>query len=132
MENTNGLLRVRLRYIVRADFRKNEATLMEEVAKEIKQLRLTKHDAVCMISGGGKILRFVFGFLEHDMVDARGNTVAGKLQRILPSRTYRITAHGTFNPLMLANYAEAMGIELADIKKFESYVKEEVRAAANA
>lgn len=129
----NGnLLRVRLRHIVRTDFRKSEETMLNEVIKEVKNLKLGQNDCVAMLSGNGKLLRFVFGFLEHEMVDARGNTVAAKLQRILPSRTYRITQHGFFNPLMLANYAEALGIELADIKRFESYVKQEIRDAGQA
>lgn len=129
---TQPLLRVRLRHIMRGDFRKSEETLTNEVMKEVRELKLGKSDAICMLSSNGKIMRFVFGFLEDDMIDAKGNTVQDRRTKILPSRQYRITQHGTFNPLMLANYAEAMGIELAEIKRFESYVKQEVRDAANA
>lgn len=129
--NGQGLLRVRLRYIMRGDFRKSEETLNNEAMKEIRDLKLGKNDAICMLSSSGKVMRFVFGFLEDDMIDARGNIVQDKRTKILPSRQYRITQHGTFNPLMLANYAEAMGLELTEIKRFESYVKEEVRNAAN-
>lgn len=130
---TNGqaLLRVRLRHIMRGDFRKSEETLTNEVMKEIRDLKLGQRDAICMLSSNGKILRFVFGFLEDDMIDAKGHTVQDKRTRILPSRQYRITQHGTFNPLMLANYAESMGIELIELKRFESYVKQEIRDAAN-
>ena len=48
--------------------------------------------------------------------------LAGKKARIYEvtdSRKWRISRGGTWNPMMLANYAEEVGIELIGIKKFE-------------
>lgn len=117
---------MRLRRVFTADFRKTEATLLAEAQAEVENLRLGRDDCILFISHNGKIMRFVFGFLEHDMVNASGKVVAGKQTKVLPSKTYRITEGGTFNPHMLANYAQELGLELAHLKKFDAHLKREL------
>lgn len=125
-DSPNGHLpqRLRLKFIYRADFRKSEATLLEEAIKEIKHLELGPHDCILLLSGNGKIMKFVFGFLEHEAVSKAGIAM-NKITKVLPSRTYRICDHGTWNPHMLANYAAEIGIELTHLKKLQAHLKAE-------
>lgn len=118
---------MRLRYITRADFRKSAETMINEALKEVKTLDLGPNDCILMISGTGRILRFVFGFLTHGQVSSAGK-VLGRDVRVLPSRDYRICDGGTWNPHMLANYAQEIGLELAHLKKFEAHLRAELRA----
>ncbi len=120
--------KLKLKYIGRADFRKTEATAMEEVIAELGQ-GLKAHECVILISNNGKIMRFVFGTVEHDQTDARGKMLAERITKILPSRTYRITQGGTFNPYMLQNYANDLGIELEHLKRLEAHLRLEAEQA---
>lgn len=113
---------MRLRLVVEADFRKNEATLLDELLVKTKDLELRKHDCVLLLSISGKMMKFVFGFQEFDLVGANGVS-RQRLTRVLRSMTYRICSGGTWNPYMLKNYAAELGIDLAHIKRFEQYYK---------
>lgn len=127
----NGHLprQLKLKFIYRADFRKSEETLLNEAMKEVKHLDLGPHDCILLMSGNGKIMRFVFGFLEHEAVNKLGKPM-NQITKVLPSRTYRICDHGTWNPYMLANYAAEIGIELAHLKKLEAHLKAEAAEEA--
>ena len=103
------MIRLRLRVITSGNFRKNEATLYTEFEKEHGPLALKGDDCILFVSKTGKILRFVFA------------PVMGKKTSVLSSQTLRITVGGTWNPLMLKNYAAQLGIELAGLKCFEDY-----------
>jgi hypothetical protein len=106
---------MRLRYIYRGDFRKSEHTLFNLVSAEVKDLKLNEGDCVLLLSHSGKLLKFVYGMKELQNGE--------KTVKILPSQTYRITSGGTWNPLMLKNYASAVGIELQGLKRFEDHYR---------
>ncbi len=125
---SNGLPEYNLRYIYRADFRKSEATLLEEAKLIVDNLRLQKGDCLMLLSGTEKVIKFVFGYLE-DRAEMAVDRVGKPLKnppKILHSKTYRITGGGTFHPLMLANYAEEMGINLKGLKKLQTYLRLDV------
>jgi hypothetical protein len=127
-ETTNGVSssgprKLRLKYVGTADFRKTEATLIDEVKKEIGG-ELGKNECIILVSGGKKILKFIFAILEHEMVNSAG-TAVNRITKVLPSRTYRITDGGTFHPYMLQNYANDIGIELAHLKRLEAHLRSE-------
>jgi hypothetical protein len=110
---------MRLRYIHHGDFRKNTVTLYNEVQKRAPGLKLGSEDCVLVVSGTGKILRFVYGFDDLEVIGGRTKLATGNMTRVLQSEEYRIDGAGTWNPLMLRNYAEALGIQLAGLKRFE-------------
>lgn len=124
------LQELRLKLVRHADFRKTEETILNECMAEAESLRLGARDCILLISSTGKIIKFVFGFLEHEMINAAGRQVEGRKTRVLPSRTYRITDGGTFNPYMLQNYANEMGLTLAHLKKYEAHLRSEMAAKA--
>jgi len=103
---------MRLRYIERADFRKSEQTNFVEVQRRQK-LELGAKDVVMLISTKGNQLVFVHGFDQYQN---------GVTRQILRSERLRLTS-GTWNPLMLANYAESVGIKIDGIKRFEEHYK---------
>lgn len=117
---------LRLKLIRRADFRKSANTMIEEALKEAENLKLGPSDCVLMISGTGKVLRFVFGFLQHEQVSRAGKAL-GRAVRVLPSRDYRICDGGTWNPYMLKDYAAEIGLDLQHLKKFEAHLRSELR-----
>jgi len=123
---------MRLRVIAHMDFRKNEHTLYNEVMESYPKLRFKTDDCVCMISGNGKIVRFVFGFTKLEALIKRGKV--SSTTQVLSSRVHRITGYGIWNPLMLQNYANAVGLEIEGLKSFAQYYrqyleeKREVRA----
>ncbi len=77
-------------------------------------------ECVCFISKGDNCLAFVQGFV-------KGKSKEGKEWVIFPSRRHRIERgpglSDKFEPLMLANYAKHLGIELVGIKLFEEHFK---------
>jgi hypothetical protein len=105
--------RIRLKAIKYADFRKSEWTNY----KEFKRSRtfpgeLGRNEAFLFVSGTGNqlvwLLNIADGPMGHPIVD---------------SRRWRFTGSSSWNPMMLANYAEEVGIELVGIKKFEDSFK---------
>jgi hypothetical protein len=111
--------RLRLLLIHYGDFRKSELTLFNEVAKKNRGLKVGKHDVVALISGNGKQIKFIHGFTSMEVIGGKTREVTGRKTRILQSDAFRIDGAGSWNPLMLANYAAAVGIELIGLKKFE-------------
>jgi hypothetical protein len=114
-------LKLRLRYIHHASFAKNEATLFEEVRAIVARLALMDDDCILLVSLGGKVIRFVFDLEDGMNVDRSGN-VRGRT-KVLKSLSYRIVGRGTFNPLMIANYAAEVGVELAGLKRLEEHLR---------
>lgn len=114
----------RLRYIGTHDFRRTDANQLDEIIKSIGE-KLGKNDCAIIVSMQGKVLRFIFGAIEHDMVTRAGVYLEGQRTRVVRSQTYRITDGGVFNPYMLQNYANDLGIELAYLKRLEAHLKEQ-------
>jgi hypothetical protein len=126
---TNGTAPVRLRLIYTANFQKTEVTLLDEALTE-NHLDLRNNDCILLVSMSHKIIKFVFGVKElGEMIGGNGKHYADRLTKVCESKTYRITQGGTFNPLMLQNYANALGFELAHIKRFEEHYKREMETA---
>lgn len=119
---TNGHTKITLRFVGTADFRHNDSSQLDEVIKAVGK-NLRPSECGILVSKGGKILRFVFGMVEHEMVNSAGRPTAGRVTKVVPSRTYRIVDGGTFNPYMLQNYANDLGIELAHLKRLEAHLK---------
>lgn len=99
-------MKIRLRGIkLGADFRKSELTNYEA-------LRKSKHfptdprrgEAYLMVSKNGKQLCWILRYSD--------------VPKHIDSLKFRIT-RSTWNPQMLANYAEQVGLELVGIRKFE-------------
>lgn len=122
--NGNGKQVLRLKYVGTLDFRHNDASQLDEVIKLIGA-KLGKNECAIVISKLGKVLRFIFGAIEHDMVTVDGRVVAEKKTRVVASRTYRIVEGGVFNPYMLQNYANDLGFELAHLRRLEAHLKAE-------
>ncbi|MCK5617304.1 hypothetical protein KAR91_86370 [Candidatus Pacearchaeota archaeon] len=101
--------RIKLKAIKYVDFRKSEWTNYQEFKKSKKfPGELTHNEAFLFISNTGNQLIWML------------NVANGPLgHRIVDSRRWRFTGTSSWNPLMLANYAEEVGIELIGIKKFQ-------------
>lgn len=109
-------MKMRLKYIETVDFRKSEATNFFEQSKKQKW-SLKSGEVVCFVSGRGNQIVFVHPAEVNDFV---GSAKARGM--IIRSERLRLTS-GSWNPLMLANYAKEMGIELEGIKRFEEHYK---------
>lgn len=111
---------MRLKYIAHADFRKSERTNFLELKKLKKLPALGKEDVVLLVSLSENQCVFVYGFVSYDTecVDGRERHV-----EICRSERLRITG-SRWNPLMIRNYAERVGISIDGLKRFEDYYKE--------
>jgi hypothetical protein len=95
----------RLRYVATTDFRRSEATNFAALPKTLRD-SLRNNDAVCFRSGTGNQLVFVFRRV--------GDVVASTRLR-LPSKR-------RWDPLMLADYAAEVGIELVGLKRLKDHL----------
>lgn len=115
---------MRLRYIEQVDFRRSEITNFNDLRKREPALikSLKSDDVVLFISSRRTQIVFVWA---QDRL-----TLGGKDVNVTTSLRYRISG-STWNPLMLRDYAEAVGIHLegAWIKKYEWHVQH-LKAAA--
>jgi hypothetical protein len=112
---------MRIRYIFRGSFQKNEVTLFHEAMTEAGELTLGHDDCILLVSQSEKLLKFVWRQITTSRKNVDGTN--GKLSTVVSSQLYRIVDGGTWNPLMLANYAEQVGIQLEGLKKFEQYYR---------
>lgn len=122
--STNGHTQLKLKFVGQADFRHTDAWQLDWMITELGG-KLKQGECGILISKLGKVLRFIFPAVEHDMVTTGGRIVEGKKTRVVPSKTYRIVAGGIFNPYMLQNYANDLGIELAHLKRLEQHLRDE-------
>jgi len=109
---------VRLRRVERGDFRTTERTMFENLPAALRR-KLKGSDAVCFVSGVGNQIVFVYGFTNVGLTKATGRHKPRRYG-IVTSVRLRLTG-STWNPLMLANYADACGIELLGLKRFEEH-----------
>jgi hypothetical protein len=113
-------LKGRLCLIEHCDFRCSEWTNLQRILRSHK-LKLGKSDVVAMVSGNGKQIVFCYA---HDSVGYTDGRGLARKTDVVQSLRYRITGGGSWDPIMLVNYAEAAGIELIGLKKFEQHYKE--------
>lgn len=101
---------MRLRRVERVSFCRSEATNFCAVPEAVRA-KLGPDDVVCFVSMTGQQLIFVYGF----------HKTGGK--PVLRSARLRLSS-GTWNPLMLANYAREVGLTLDGLQRFEQLYKE--------
>jgi len=107
------MIRIKLKAIqFDTDFRKNEWSNYKEFKKS-KRLRgeLKANEAILFVSKRRDQLIWILN------VGITGIDI-GKPKEFIDSRRWRILG-GTWDPLMLQNYAEEAGIHLAGIRRFE-------------
>jgi hypothetical protein len=107
---------MRLRLVYRANFQRSEATNYASAVAENK-LALGKDDVVCLVSLKGDQLVFVWKPLQIE------DGARGRERHIVSSQRLRLTG-GVWNPLMLANYAERVGLQLDGLRKFEQIMSD--------
>lgn len=103
-----------LRAVVEGDFRKNEATLYNEYLK--KNPAPFGDSVILFISLSRNQMVFVHGF------EALADKSKHGIRRVLWSERLRLD-RGTWNPLMLVNYAERVGLHLVGLKRFENFYR---------
>lgn len=110
--------RVRVKRIFTANFSKSARTLYDEIRADRKLWRgaLQQDEAYLFISQTGNQLMFILG--DHEIESRPGTRYATK-RRILDARLWRIEG-GSFEPKMLENYANNVGLTLGR-KTFEDY-----------
>ena len=118
---------MRIRYIETADFRRCDLSLFQMFYQDhmLFTQSLKKDDVVVFVSKKGNQLLFVHGFVHIN----EGYEGARFERTVLASTRYRLL-NTTWNPLMLANYAEAAGLKIQGLKLFEEHYKELVAARA--
>lgn len=106
---------MRLKYIATVSFQKSEATNFLEVSKK-RKWRLDENDVVCFISRGQDQIVFIH------VLGAALSDRSGALHKVVHSERLRLLS-GSWNPLMLANYASEVGIKLDGVKRFEQHYR---------
>lgn len=109
---------IRVRYVAQADFRRSELTNFYDPAVVPVDLRnrLRAGDAVCLHSGGGDQVVFVFKPATVTRVD-------GEEVEVVPSAKLRLPRNRRWDPLMIATYARDAGLEAAGLRKLEERLK---------
>ncbi len=112
--------RVRLKGVqFDTDFRKNELTNYDAYAKakRLKKNPLKANEVLLFISRSGNQLVWVLnvGEIETKNKNRRGHFG----RRMIDTRRWRIEG-GCWNPAMLQNYANEVGLELVGFRRFEA------------
>lgn len=107
--------KVRLRLIAQVNFRKSEATnYNEHDSAGTLPPRMAPGDVVCFLSKRRDQLVFVTPRTEHRL---NGHPI-----QVLASRRLRISG-GHWEPLMLQNYADEVGLEIEGLKRYEEHYR---------
>jgi len=113
------MTRLRLKAVIQCSFVRSEASNLALFRKEGHYPGdLRKGEAFLFIAKGMNQVVFIFKTFKVE-----GRTV-------VDSRRLRLDG-GTWNPMMLQNYANAVGINLAGVKRFEQ-IHDEMRLARRA
>lgn len=107
---------LRLRHIATVGFGASEQTNYDTLVREVaavRNLKLSSTDVVLLLSVQQNQLVFVHGFVK--LWDGRQNVDC------LRSARLRLRAGQRWNPLMLVNYAQQLGINLVGLKTFEQH-----------
>lgn len=118
-------MKVRLKQIIRdVDFRKTELQNYEDHRKDKKRFDGDPKpgEAILFVSTSGNQLAWILRYDEAVRVQKTD-------RRRIQSLRMRLSG-GYWNPLMLANYARDIGLELQGIKLFEETYKESREARA--
>lgn len=117
---------MRLRFVQTCHFGKSELTNFMEVLSKHPEFanagsphRLKRNDVVLLVSKLGNQLVFIHGF---DVLWQKSAATA-KEHKVLRSVRFRISGGAHWNPLMLADYAKSVDIELTGLASYEEHVK---------
>lgn len=113
---------MRLKYIETVDFRQSEATNFKQIMAKQK-LELAPSDVILLVNKGRDQLVFVY-----DVKELTVKNGTKKIYEVLTSVRHRLSS-GTWNPLMIHNYAETSGLHLDGLKRFEEHYRELVAQA---
>lgn len=115
--------KLRLKQIIPVRFNRSEARNFKELYRSRTYRPVLKSlkpgECVCFISKDQGCLSFVQGFVQARQGKKKWVVFASRKHRIEKERGYQ----HRFEPLMLANYARHLGIELVGIKLFEEHFK---------
>lgn len=120
---------MRLRYIETVSFGRSELTNFLEMLQRRPEFargksQLGKDDVVVLVSLQGNQLIFVAGF--HVIEYAARPGVKKRQVHVLRSTRLRLPGGTRWNPLMLADYAKQVGIELKGLEMYEEYIKKKL------
>lgn len=99
------MIDVKLRYVTQCHFGRSEMTNFDALPTDAKALLRAPMDAVLLVSMGGNQLCFVYRPTDD-------RTVLSVRVRL---------RHGTWNPLMLGDYAAGVGLNIVGLKRFADH-----------
>lgn len=112
-----ALQKVRLKGIRTVSFRQSELTNYDWLRKKRKfATDLKPNEVYLLVSKMGNQLVWI---LNDAQVKVGEN---GDAKRMLDTRRWRLDSRTPFNPLMIQNYANEVGIELVGIKKLQDHL----------
>jgi len=118
----SDLTQLRLKAVIQCSFTRSEATNLELFRRASHfPGELAAEEAFLFLAKTGNQVIFIF---RAPVLRLEGQT---KVRRVVDSRRLRISG-GAWSPLMLQNYANAVGLNLVGIKRFEQ-LYDESRAA---
>ena len=113
---------MRLRFVLTCHFGKSELTNFNAVLQKHPEFgnpeskhKLKPDDVVLLVAMSGNQLVFLHGFDEFEG------------SKILRSTRFRVSGRGSWNPLMLADYAESVGIVLTGLQAYENHIKKHLK-----
>lgn len=115
------MVAMRLRYVqMESDFRQSEQTHLLELRKRERRLvdGLKAKDVVAFVSRKQNQILFV------QATRTVRDTARGTDVKVIASVRWRLPDGGTWHPLMLGNYARAVGIHLEGVRLFEEHYRE--------
>lgn len=110
---------MRLKLIADANFQYSEAENLKDVLKKNPSVSLSPSDVVCLVSKSKDQLVFMHRPTELNLSALqgggarKGTAIAYHSERVRLSRS-------TWNPLMLQDYANSVGINLDGLQRFEA------------
>lgn len=105
---------MRLRLIRSVTFGRSEDTNYEAVKSGLRGIKLDRYDVVLLVSKTESQVMFVYQPTEIELRP-------GRKSEVLRSIRLRLRGKGAWNPYMIANYAEEVGIKLEGIKTFQEH-----------
>jgi hypothetical protein len=106
----------RLRHVATADFRKSERTNFNELPRSIRGLLVSPNDVICFHSNSGNQVVFVY----HPETVNRSD---GTELEVVASVRLRLPVNRRWDPMMIADYAADVGLELVGLKKLKDVLR---------
>lgn len=120
--------RLRLKGVITCSFVRSEATNLDLYRKSGHYPGPLKNgEAFLFISKSGNQIIFIFKSISLEVAGQHRRGDGTTNRTVIDSRKLRLDG-GTWHPYMLQNYANAVGIDLIGLKRFEQ-IHDEMRAA---